>query len=278
MLAVAADAGYVSGTTPQLTPRDVHIEVPANTLFGSLPVNRGLTVSIHVPEPPIRRGEALVAVFETPSAAPYVVPLEIDHSRHDYFATVDLGRLPGTMGTPLKATALQVLIGRQQGLHVEALVRRTVVITLAIPGYADHRSGRTDLTGHMAIGSAAPRNQPADLTLLDGRIEEEELVGNGGLPKQEGYWKMLQGLIRKRMSEATAPQRERDVGRMPSIGFRLYANGEAQMIEVERSSGDPEVDQAALLAVVNAHPFPPFPPGTSDTHLDVHVDIPALPR
>jgi hypothetical protein len=48
MLAMMAGAGFVSGTTPQLTPRDVHIEVPADSLFGSLPVNRSLTVSIHV--------------------------------------------------------------------------------------------------------------------------------------------------------------------------------------------------------------------------------------
>lgn len=114
--------------------------------------------------------------------------------------------------------------------------------------------------------------------MLDGRVEEEELVGNGGLPGQDGYWKMLQELIRKRMTDGATAQRSRDVGRIPGIGFRLYANGEAQLIEVERSSGDSELDQAAVLAVVNAHPFPPFPPGTSDTHVDVHVEIPGLPR
>ena len=278
MLAMMAAAGFVSGTTPQLTPRDVHIDVPAESLFGSLPVNRGLTVSIQVPEPPVSRGEPLVAVFETPSSAPYVVPLEIDHTRHHYSATVDLGRLSGTMGTPPKATALQVLIGRRQGLHVEALVRRTVVVTLAIPGYADHRSARADLANHMANGSGPLRHQSADLALLDGRVDEEELVGTAGLPQQEGYWKMLQGLIHKGMPDGAATRRGGEIGRMPGIGFRLYANGEAQLIEVERSSGDVELDQAAVLAVVNAHPFPPFPPGTSDTHVDVHVEIPGIPR
>jgi TonB family protein len=278
MLAVMAGPGFVSGTTPQLTPRDVHIEVPADSLFGSLPVNRSLTVSIHVPEPTILRGDTLVAVFETPSSAPYVVPLEIDRSRHHYSATVDLGRLSGTMGTPPKATALQVLIGHRQGLHVEPLVRRTVVVTLAIPGYADHRSARADFANHMANGSGPLRHQSADLALLDGRVDEEELVGTAGLPQQEGYWKMLQGLIHKGMPDGAATRRGREIGRMPGIGFRLYANGEAQLIEVERSSGDVELDQAAVLAVVNAHPFPPFPPGTSDTHVDVHVEISGIPR
>jgi TonB family protein len=89
---------------------------------------------------------------------------------------------------------------------------------------------------------------------------------------------MLQGLIHKGMPDGAATRRGREIGRMPGIGFRLYANGEAQLIEVERSSGDVELDQAAVLAVVNAHPFPPFPPGTSDTHVDVHVEIPGIPR
>ena len=277
MLALMADVGHVSGTTPQLTPRDLQIEIPADSLFGSLPVNRGLTVSIHIPKSPVLQDTSLVAVFEMPSSAPYTVPLEIDHARHRYSATVNLGRLSGTMGTPLKATVLEVIIGHQQGLHVEALVHRTVVVTLAIPGYADHRSSHVDLADHITQGSGPTRNQPTELALLDGSVEEEELVGTGALPRQEGYWKLLQRLIRKCMTEGAA-RLSKDVARMSGIGFRLYANGEAQLIEVERSSGNVAFDQAAVLAVVNAHPFPPFPPGTKDTHVDVHVDIPALPR
>lgn len=273
-----ADVGHVSGTTPPLTSRDLQIEIPAESLFGSLPVNRGLTVSIHIPKSPVLSDTPLVAVFEIPSSTPYTVPLEIDHARHQYSATANLGRLSATMGTPLKATVLQVRIGHQQGLHVEALVQRTVVVTLAIPGYADHRSSHADLADHIAQGSGPTRNQPTELRLLDGAVEEEELVGTGALPRQEGYWKMLQRLIRKRMTEGGPPRLSKDVARMSGIGFRLYANGEAQLIEVERSSGNVAFDQAAVLAVVNAHPFPPFPPGTKDTHVDVHVDIPALSR
>lgn len=89
---------------------------------------------------------------------------------------------------------------------------------------------------------------------------------------------MLRRLIRRRMQQEAGAGRHKDIRQMPGIGFRLYANGEAQLIEVERSSGDLDLDQAAVLAVVNAHPFPPFPPGTRDTHIDVHVEIPSLAR
>jgi TonB family protein len=278
MFALIGQATPGSGLPPQLMPQDLRIEIPADSLFGSLPVNRALTLSIHVPEAPVRPGEPLVAVFETPASAPYTVPLEIDPDRHRYVATVELGRLSGTMGTPPKATAVQILIGRQQGLHVDALVRRIVIVTIAIPGYADHHTGPTDLVAHTMGGSRRVQGQPTDLALLDDRLEEEELVGTGRLPRHEGYWKMLQRLIGNQMPEEGSAGSNREARRMPGIGFRLYANGEAQLIEVERSSGDPDLDQSALLAVVNAHPFPPFPTGTRDTQVDVHLDIPAITR
>ncbi len=267
-----------NGATSQLTARDLHIDIPAESLFGSLPVNRRLTVFVQVPEPSAGRSEPLVALFETQDSAPYSVPLEIDHDRHRSSAIVDLCRLSSTMGSPPKATALRITIGRRQGLHVEPLVRRTVIITIAMPGYADHQAAPADLTAYLANGSRGRMNHPTDMALLDGRVEEEELLEQGGRARQEGYWKMLQGLIQRRMQQEAGAGRHRDIRQMPGIGFRLYANGEAQLIEVERSSGDLDLDQAAVLAVVNAHPFPPFPPGTQDTHIDVHVEVPPPAR
>lgn len=278
IIALLGNATWVAGTPPPLTPQDVHIEVPADSLFGSLPINRGLTVSIHIPEQPSGRGEPFVAVLESPAFVSYTIPLEIDPARHRYSATVDLGRLSTTMGDPPKATPIQILIARQQGLHLETLVRRTIVVTIATPGYADHHTATVDLSTHMIDRSQRTKDQPPDLALLDDRVEEEELLGDRRLPRQEGYWKMLQGLIQRRMQDEAAPYRHRGVQRMPSIGFRLYANGEAQLIEVERSSGDTELDQAAVLAVINAHPFPRFPAGTRDAHIDVHVDVPTPPQ
>jgi TonB family protein len=104
---------------------------------------------------------------------------------------------------------------------------------------------------------------------------EEDLVGDHRLSRQEGYWKVLQRLIHRRMQDEAALYRQRGIQRVSGIGFRLYANGEAQLIEVERSSGDTALDQAALLAVVNAHPFPRFPTGSREAHMAVHVEVPA---
>ena len=186
MLALMGAASGANGATSQLTARDLHIDIPAESLFGSLPVNRNLTVFIDVPELPTGRSEPLVVLFEAQDSAPYSVPLEIDHDRHRYSAIVDLGRLSSTMGSPPKATALRITIGRQQGLHVEPLVRRTVIITIAMPGYADHQAAPADLTANLTNGPRGSMNHPSNMALLDGHLEEEELVENGGLAKQEG--------------------------------------------------------------------------------------------
>ncbi|CAE6702979.1 MAG: TonB family protein [Nitrospira sp.] len=274
MLALAGTAPPANGTTVQLAPQDLQIELPADSLFGALPINRRLTIFVHVPNAPAWPGVPLLAQFEIPDTAPYIVPLDMDHDRHGYSATVDLGRLPSTMGTPPKATTIHVLIGRPRGEQVEALLDRTVVITIAIPGYADHRRRPADLSRHLTDGPRQSQRAQTDLALLEGQVEEEDLAGARTLARQEGYWKRLQGLIRQRLHDEAGGRPTNPFQRAPSIGFRLYANGEAQLIEVERSSGDLTLDRAALLAVVNAHPFPPFPPGTTDPFIDVHVEVP----
>ena len=280
LLALLLSATWASSNVPRLTVKDLQIDIPADILYGSLPPNRGLTVTVRVPEQPARQGEPLVAVFESETFPQYTVPFESLPEAHRLSATVDLGRLSSTMGTPPKATAIHVAIARQRGLHLEELARRSVVVTIATPGYAD-RSVRTETAGgalRLPDSTAREASPVSDLALLDGMVQEEDLLGNGNQNRQDGYWKQLQGLIRQRLRDEVVPPRRMAVRRMPVIHFRLYANGEAQLIEIERSSGDAELDQAALLSVVNAHPFPPFPAGSQESHVDVHVDLPPLTR
>ncbi len=255
-------------------PQDVHIEVPADSLFGSLPLNRGLTVTIHIPEQSFRQGEPFVAVLESPGFASHTIPMEIDQARHRYSATVNLGRLSTTMGTPPKATPIQIEIARQRGLHLEPLVRRTLVVTIAIPESANRQAAPADLSTNLTDLAPRAESSSPGLALLESRVHEEELLVEQRVSGQEGYWKILQQLIHRQMKNDAPTSHRREGQRAPGIGFHLYANGEAQLVEVERSSGDKAVDQAALLAVINAHPFPRFPAGTRDSHIAVHVDVP----
>ncbi|GEM_PF-2915666 len=55
------------------------------------------------------------------------------------------------------------------------------------------------------------------------------------------------------------------------IAFTILKNGSVQKIEVEKSSGDGNFDQAALRAVKSAVPLPPLPTEFSEKDLRVHV-------
>jgi hypothetical protein len=51
----------------------------------------------------------------------------------------------------------------------------------------------------------------------------------------------------------------------------MFPNGRAQLIEIEKSSGAREIDEAGIYAVVNAQPFLPFPSELEEDVVDVHV-------
>ena len=58
------------------------------------------------------------------------------------------------------------------------------------------------------------------------------------------------------------------------VRFKLYPNGRAQLIEIEKGSGAREIDEAGIFTIVNAQPFPPFPADLGDLGdeaVDVHV-------
>jgi len=279
LIALMLSATWAGSNQPRVTAHDIQIDLPADSLYGALPPNRGLTVTVQVPEQPTRQGETLVASFEGEGLPRYTVPLEPRPDAHRLSVTVDLGRLSSTIGSPPKATVLHVSLARQQGLHLEEIARRSVVVTIATPGYMDRSLRSEAAAGAIRLQDLAGRDSvsPGGLAMLDGGLQEEDLIDNAAQGRQNGYWRHLQGLIQQRLREELS-QRRHAVRRMPVIQFRLYANGEAQLIEVERSSGNAELDQAALMTVVNAHPFPPFPTGRQDSPIDVHVDLPIITR
>src|SRR5262249_46989309 len=54
----------------------------------------------------------------------------------------------------------------------------------------------------------------------------------------------------------------------PVVAIAVASDGKILSAEIRRSSGDPELDQAALETVKLASPFDPFPPGIDP---QVHV-------
>nr|MBI3612304.1 TonB C-terminal domain-containing protein [Nitrospirota bacterium] len=112
--------------------------------------------------------------------------------------------------------------------------------------------------------------------VLDGVITESDLPLPKPVPVAPvamDYWQVLKQRVtaqfRQRVRTKTAPLR------LPLVQFRLYWDGVARVIALERSSGSPQMDQAGMDSVVDAHPFPPFPEHITGSYVDVHVDFAA---
>jgi TonB family protein len=263
----------------QVSPQDLRIEIPENLTHGSLPTNRALRVSVSLPEQAVRKGDSLVAVVDGQSFPQQVSSLLLNSDTNLLTTTVDLGPISVSLGDPPKAAAIHVAVARRQGLHLEKLARRTVIVTVAVPGYTERSSPRSLNPAGMSLEATDIHHGDtlrSDPTLLDGGVEELDLLGDFARNPTHGYWKLLNTRIRQQLHSGHSLSARRTP--VAVVHFRLYMNGEAQLIEIEQSSGDTALDQAAMLAVVNAHPFPPFPTGTGNAHVDVHVGLSATSR
>ena len=271
-------ASIAAGAPAKLTPDDIRVDIPRSLSSGSLPTNRGLHLTVQVRDEAAEAGEQLVAIFESPAFVQQISPLLPDPDRHMLTTTVALGPISASLGNPPKAAPVHVAVARQRGRHVEERVRRTFFVTVAVPGYADHgsRPSQVDLAGmSFELAESSPVHEDAlQAAKIEAKTEETDLLGTTEPHRAHGYWKMLNGMLHRQIDLDRASPRPHHIRRMPLVHFRLYMNGEAQLIEIERSSGDADADEAAVLAVVNAHPFPPFPSQSPDSHIDVHANMP----
>ena len=107
-------------------------------------------------------------------------------------------------------------------------------------------------------------------------IANESLVEEDLLPLPEPglgqvYWQQVSTLLSRSWSRTA-----RRVHHVPSsetvrVRFRMYPNGRAQLIEIEKGSGAREIDEAGIHAVIHAQPFPPFPDDIEAEPVEVHV-------
>lgn len=92
-------------------------------------------------------------------------------------------------------------------------------------------------------------------------------------PPAQDYWQNVEQLVAAKFKQRVRTQLS--PLQSPLVQFRLYWDGTVRMVALERSSGSPQLDQAGLGSVVDAHPFPPFPDRIAGSYVDVHVDFAA---
>jgi TonB family protein len=231
------------------------------------------------------RGDELVAVFESLAYPHRLVAFSPDDASADLTASTKFEPNPGAAGANGQPLRIDVVIARLRGLRVETLFSRPVYLTTglapSVPSEAAPASARgTAMLDALLEGASATdrHGRPAEPLLLPDNIVVEELGGGSTDLSGPVYWKQVSESVALHWQQRRAQLRKDQAGRGLRVQFRLYSSGLAQLIQVERSSGDPIVDEAGLRTVLSLHPFPPFPPDVREPSVDVHVDLPASKR
>ena len=102
-------------------------------------------------------------------------------------------------------------------------------------------------------------------------VAEEDLVPFASPGEGMAYWQHVSHLISRSWARQVRGIRRTASSETVKVRFKMFPNGRAQLIEIEKGSGAREIDEAGIYAVVNAQPFLPFPSELGDDVVDVHV-------
>lgn len=94
---------------------------------------------------------------------------------------------------------------------------------------------------------------------------------NGPIFKFPSYLQNMENKISGQWTPPGLALHEEGVGAI--IRFNVTKEGKIEAIEVEKSSGNNQFDQAAMRAVYAAAPLPPLPEGLNEDRLNVHFSF-----
>lgn len=272
-------ADLAAGFTPVIA-----VSLDRDGTKGSLGPGERVQLGLSVDTPPRPYEDDVVAILESPFLATRLLPLTFDQATRTLIGNVDVeAPVLGAGGAIPKAIPVRLIVASRQGTRLSPLARRLLYVTMQPP--------QPDLRGNPAAGSlpAAPSGPsvpsgevqppitPLPFAESDSVLQEQSLLPESASVPGPSYWSTVKGRIVQSVREHRPSHNRTGSTQTVTVHFRLYANGDAQLIQIEQSSGDAAVDDAAMKAVVEAQPFPPFPPDITDPHLEVHIAVPPPP-
>jgi TonB family protein len=243
---------------------DVHLEKPLKLSFTLHGIKQG-----RLP---------LVAVIESLHFERQLVPIEYDPLSGKLQATAFLDPLPaGQLSATPRFARIRVTVARAQADNrLERLMTRIVYVTLDVRDASTGDSTIASSTDEPeSPGEDAPTTDdltPEGIPLADGAVAEEDVF----LPstgQQQTYWDRISSLLSRSWSQIARRVRASPTHETVRVRFRMYPNGRAQLIEIEKGSGARDVDEAGIHAVIHAQPFPPFPEELGSDPVTVHVHM-----
>jgi len=269
LLPLIADAA-----TSRPAKRAVQFELSQQDFTGELQAGKSLTLSITLAG--VKSGTVpIVAICESNLFQPQTVTLEPDADSTAMKATVTLEPIPQSRtSVHQNAARIQVTFARMRNEKKQRFMRRIVYVTLDRPEPSSETVEPTSLSpeelshGDLIIVDEA---QPDVTPVSNAELAEEDLLPLATPDQGQAYWKQVSYLVSRSWARQVRAVRHGPSSETVRVHFRLYPNGRAQLIEIEKGSGSREINVAGIYAVANAQPFPPFPAELGDEAVDVHV-------
>ena len=267
----ASSPQTVSSSGP--TKRWVHFELSQAGSTGDPQTGKPVTLTIVLGGVPVG-ATPVVAICESIMFQAQTVTLEPDAESMLLKGTVTLEPilLSRTSVQP-RAARVQVTFARSRPDKLERFMRRIVYVTLDRSEPANENS---------ELPPTRPEESQSEDVILDevkpavdpvstGTLAEEDLVPFASPGEGKAYWQHVSHLISRSWARQVRGLRHAASTETVKVLFKMFPNGRAQLIEIEKGSGAREIDEAGIHAVINAQPFLPFPSELGEDVVDVHV-------
>ncbi|MCP9461156.1 MAG: TonB C-terminal domain-containing protein [Nitrospira sp.] len=219
----------------------------------------------------------MVAVLDSLHFERQVVPLEPDPLSKKLRGTAVLDPIPpGKLSAAPRFARIRVTFARAHSDNrLERVLTRIVYVTLDA---CDTTNG-----GAVPSSASADTDEPSEedpsgddaaqvgIPVADGSLAEEDVFLPPPPGQHQVYWDQISSLISRSWSRTARRVRAAQTDETVRVRFRMYPNGRAQLIEIEKGSGARDVDEAGIHAVIHAQPFPPFPDELGSEPVTVHV-------
>lgn len=271
----------VSSTAAAPTP-SVYFDLSGSPPAGVVGPGQSLHLSIRLDAVQPSEDQTVVAIIEGKPFVRRLVPMRFDAQDQAFHSTVVLEPVePELAPAQTKALRVRVTFARLSDMALEKFLVRSVYLTIGLtPENTMLNTAPHSSTPHVLSEgfSEAEGQAPAALADRGGEAFTERNIIPSPVPAQaQIYWRDVSKRLGERWRQPAVRVSNSPPGPVVAVRFRLHANGEAQLIQVERSSGVAEIDEAGLQAVLRAHPFPPFPADVTEESVDMHVEFGPAP-
>lgn len=275
LLCLPSSSGAASTGSPSSGPAKRWVQFDLNEEESAADILSGRPVTLSMALGGVTQGGSpVVAIIESVHFQSQTLTLDADTTPMVLKGTATLEPMPPSRtSVPPKVARIQVTFARSKPNKLERILRRVVYVTLDPQAHpiesSDLPPGRMEELRRedMIIDEAQPEVEPVAF----GKMEEEDLLPLPEPGQGPAYWHHVSHLVSRSWARHVRGLRHAPSIETVKVRFKLYPNGRAQLIEIEKGSGAREIDEAGIFSVVHAQPFPPFPAELGEDAVDVHL-------